>query len=325
MRILKSGISTIQDHGRFGYRNQGIPQSGSMDQLAARLGNLLVGNDDDAACLEISRGSLTASFGHTCLIALTGSGYEAYISGRPIDFWQPVLIKQDEFLQLYPVNSGFTYLSVHGGVRSQINFGSRSTHIGSRMGGINGQILQPGDHLPITHLPEASGQRIMEYLSRSSGPHQLRLSPSVIPDYTNSVLRLIPGPEFNIITPNSRKLLETESFSVSTTANRMGYRLIGPVISKTTINEFLSQPVMPGTIQVSPDGQLFLLQADAQTTGGYPRIAQVAAVDLHIAAQKGPESLLNFRFITLEESEDLLLKREKQLIQLKRDYNLYFT
>ena len=323
MRILKSGISTIQDRGRFGHRNQGIPISGCMDPLAAKMGNLLVGNEDGAACLEISRGAFSASFGRTTLLALTGKGYDGFVSGRPIAFWQPFLVKEGEFLQLFPKEAGFTYLSVHGGIRTKIKFDSRSTHLPSKIGGLSGNALQPGDELPISHFPDEHGQQLIDYLSRVPG--QVRLSPVTIPDYSQEEIRFFAGPEYHWFTQASRSLLETSSFHLGAASNRMGYRIQGPQLNRENMDEFLSQPVLPGTMQVSPDGQILLLMADAQTTGGYPRIGQLYAADLHLAAQKTPGSVLRFRKSTLEEAEKQLMDQENQLVQLRRDYYLYFS
>jgi antagonist of KipI len=323
MRILKTGISTIQDQGRFGHRNQGIPTSGCMDSLASRIGNLLVGNEDSAACLEISNGAFSASFGRTSLVALTGKGYEGFVSGRPVAFWQPFLVKEGEFLQLFPREVGFTYLSVHGGIRTKLQFDSRATHLPSKIGGLNGKALQPGDHLPVSHFPEEDGQHIINYLSKLSG--QVRLSPAITPNYAQQEIRFFPGPEYDWFTENSGLLLERTGFLLGVASNRMGFRLQGPQLERERSGELLSQPVLPGTMQVSPDGQILLLMADAQTTGGYPRIGQVAAVDLHLAAQKAPGSTIHFKKISLSDAETLLFEREKQLLQLKRDYYLYFS
>lgn len=323
MRILKTGISTIQDLGRFGHRNQGIPSSGCMDTLASGIGNILVGNDEGAACLEMSNGAFSASFDHTSLVALTGKGYEGFISGRPVSFWQPFLVKEGEFLQLFPKEVGFSYLAIHGGIRTNPQFNSRATHLPSRIGGLNGTALQPGDHLPVSRFPDEKGQHIINYLSQVCG--QVRLSPAITPDYSNQVIRYFPGPEYDWFTKQSRLLLESSDFHLSTTSNRMGFRLQGPQLQRERSGELLSQPVLPGTMQVSPDGQILLLMADAQTTGGYPRIGQVAVVDIPLAAQKPPGSSIVFKKISLTEAEALLIKREKQLLHLKRDYYLYFS
>lgn len=323
MRVLKTAISSIQDQGRYGYRNQGIPSSGCMDALAHRIGNLLVGNEDSSACLEISSGAFSASFGRTTLVALTGKGFEGYVSGRPVAFWQPFLVKEGEFLQLFPREVGFTYLAVHGGIRTKPQFNSRATHLPSRIGGVNGKLLQPGDHLPVSLFPDENGQHIIDYLSGISG--QVGLRTAITPNYGQQEIRFFAGPEYDWFTENAKVLLEHTEFRLGSASNRMGFRLKGPLLKLECAQELFSQPVLPGTMQVSPDGQILLLLADAQTTGGYPRIGQVAAIDLHLAAQKIPGSIIHFKKIPLSEAERLLAERELQLRQLKRDYYLYFS
>ncbi|KYP15774.1 biotin-dependent carboxyltransferase family protein [Flavihumibacter sp. CACIAM 22H1] len=325
MRVLKSGICTIQDLGRFGNRNRGLPVSGFMDPLAAKLGNLLTGNDSNAASLEISRGAFSASFETTCLLALTGKGYTAYISGRPIPFYHPFLIKAGEFLQLFPKETGFTYLSVHGGIRSNPVFGSRSTHLASKLGGQEGRPLRAGDQLPVTVLPDENGQRIIDYLLKASNHHQVGLSHSVLPDYTCQEIRFIAGAEYSWFSGEALNLLQSSGFRPSALSNRMGSRFTGPELKRIHTAELLSQAVLPGTIQVSPDGQLLVLFADAQTTGGYPRIGQIIQADLHLAAQCSVDNVLHFKQVSIENAENLLLQQEKQLLQLKRDYYLYFS
>ncbi len=325
MRILKSGITTIQDLGRFANRNRGLPCSGYMDPLAARLGNLLTGNDRNAASLEISRGAFSASFGRTCLLALTGKGFDAYVSGRPIPFFQPFLIKEGEFLQLFPKETGFTYLSVHGGIKSTPVYGSRSTHLASKIGGINGRPLRSGDHLPITLIPDENGQRIIDYLLKESNHHQVRLSLTVIPDYSSKEIHFISGPENDWFSGEALEFLQSAGFRPSALSNRMGSRLIGPELKRINSSELLTQAVLPGTMQVSPDGQLLILLADAQTTGGYPRIGQIIQADLHLAAQHSLDTPMQFKQVSLDEAEKLLLAQEKQLQLLQHDYYIYFS
>jgi antagonist of KipI len=324
MRILKTGITTIQDCGRTGMRNWGLPVAGAMDRIALRLGNMLVANEPDSACLEISRGAFSTSFQRSSLVALTGTGFNAFINGRPIPYWQPFLVQEGEFLQLFPSSTGFTYLAIHGGIRIEPQFGSRSTHLSSKIGGL-GRPLRAGDELPLTVWPDENGQRIIDHLKNPAPGHHIRLGNLTIPDYTRSELRFIAGPEYDWFTGEAINLLQSAPFTVSETSNRMGLRLNGPELKRKNAAELLSVAVMPGTMQVSPDGQILLLMADAQTTGGYPRIGQLAAVDLHLAAQYQPGKEYHFRQISIEQAEQLWVEQEKKLKTLERDYLLHFS
>ena len=323
MRILKTGIATIQDQGRYGYRSWGIPVGGGMDQLAMRLGNLLVGNEPDCACIEISRGAFSTSFTRTTLVALTGRGFEAYVNGRPIKFWQPFMVPAGTFLQLFPKEIGFTYISIHGGVKTPEYLGSRASLAGIPLG--NRSIVRAGDILPTTLLPEDKGQRIQQFLQQPGATHQVRLGNSVIPDYDRTSIRFTAGAEYDWFTDEAKKLLETVGYTPTALSNRMGSRLNGPALTRVNQDQLISTAVLPGTMQVSPDGQILLLLADAQTTGGYPRIGQVIAADLHLAAQTAEGRQINFELVGFDQSQDLLLQQEKRLLTLAQDYYLYFS
>lgn len=326
MQIYKTGISSIQDQGRFGFREWGIHSGGSMDKTSAFLANMLVANERTAALVEISSGEWSAVTNQNILVALGGKGYTALINDRPARFWQPYWLQSGDRIQLVPVQGGGSaYLAIHGGIRLSPLLNSRSTHLGARFGGFQGRLLKPNDVLPVAVLLSPLAERIVAQLNRKSAHHTLGFASSVLPHFERKQINIIAGPEWPVFHASRQKLLLNSSFRISAKSNRMGYRLSGPALQEATMAEFISTAVVPGTIQVTPDGQLLILMADAQTTGGYPRIAQVAQADLSLLAQHTPGTGLEFRLITLQEAEMDYLKKEEQLVQLQKDYHLIFS
>jgi antagonist of KipI len=326
MQLLKTGISSIQDQGRFGFRELGIHAGGVMDKTSAFLANMLVANERTAALIEISSGEWSAITNQQLLVAFGGKGYTAFVNDRPIRFWQPHWLQNGDRIQLIPVQGGGTaYLAIHGGIRLSPVLNSRSTHAGSRFGGFQGRLLKPNDLLPVAVLLSPLAEKIVAQLNRKGSHHGLGLSASALPNFERKQINLIAGPEWDAFDESRHTLLLNSAFQISAKSNRMGYRLQGPALQEAANAEFISTAVVPGTVQVTPDGQLLILMADAQTTGGYPRIAQVAQADLSLLAQQTPGASLEFRLIGLDEAEMDYLKKEEQLVQLKKDYSLIFS
>lgn len=326
MQILKTGISSIQDQGRFGFRELGINTGGVMDHSSASLANMLVANERTAALVEISSGEWSALTNQNLLVALGGKGYTALVNNRPIRFWQPYWLQPGDTLQLLPDQGGGTaYLAIHGGIRVSPVLNSRSTHSTGKFGGLKGRLLRAGDLLPVAVLLNALAEKIVRQLSRTGSHHALGLATSAVPHFERRQLKIIAGPEWQDFEEAQQALLLNSEFKVSPRSNRMGYRLQGPALQHAPQEDFISTAVVPGTIQVTPDGQLLVLMADAQTTGGYPRIAQVALTDLPLLAQHVPGTMLSFRLISLESAEMDYLKKEEQLVQLQKDYSLIFS
>lgn len=325
MRIIKAGIASIQDLGRQGFRNMGIVQGGVMDPLAAQLGNMLVANEEALAQVELAAGFFSAVFSRSQLFALTGSGYRATLNEKDLPFWQPALAKEGDALQIIPEKGGMAYLSVHGGFRIKQVLGSRSTNLVAGFGGLDGRLLRQGDDIALAIMPDPMASRIIQFLSSKEVHNRPRLAPSTIPDYSRQDIRFMPGPEYDRFTLNCRQALEEKIFELTAMSNRMGYRLKGEPIYLHTQQELISTAVVPGTMQVSPDGQILILMADAQTAGGYPRIGQVIAADLPLLAQKTAGSQLRFSPVTAEDAEKIWLHREVQLRSLIKDYNLHFS
>ncbi|ULQ55601.1 biotin-dependent carboxyltransferase family protein [Flavihumibacter rivuli] len=319
MKMLKCGIASIQDHGRYGYRNLGINTGGPMDQAAYRLGNMLVANVPGTAAVELATGEFLGQANFRLLVAVSGLGYHVRVNEKTSPCWRPIVLEEGDLLHVIPEKGGYAYICIHGGIRTQEWLGSRSLHPACRKGGINGDLLKKGDTLPLTRFLEEQAARMVDQLRTKPA---FRLSNSVIPDYDSPTIRVFAGPEWDWFDDDAKAQFLNRPFKLTPMVSRMGFRLSGNPINKSVSREMISSAVVPGTIQVSGDGQLLVLMADAQTTGGYPRIAGVSAVDLPILAAMQPGNSANFKMIPFQEAEQLLLERERLFNQIEKDLRL---
>jgi antagonist of KipI len=321
IRIIKPGLfSTIQDLGREGYQSAGIPVSGAMDRYSIRMANLLCGNPVGAAVLETAwHGAQWIAESRT-LIAFSGGGARLFINEKPVPAGRPVLVPAYALMTLEPASGGFySYLAVAGGFCAQEQMSSASTFIPSGLGGIQGRALQAGD------LLETSGHRTelsVRIELALQTPEQTCTYPAWSLETAQDAtpvrkIRAMEGPEFEWFDNHAGSAFWREIFSVSVQSNRMATRLQGKRMLVHEKRELLSTAVTRGTIQVTHDGTLLVLMADAQTMGGYPRIAQVAAVDLHRLAQVRPGETIQFIRISREQAEELYLEEERKLRQLE--------
>lgn len=313
-KVIKAGmLSTIQDLGRHGYQKSGIIVSGAMDKLALRTGNLLLGNKEDEAGLEITLTGPVLLFEEAQLIILTGADLSPSLDGQPLAMWRPVPIPKGGILSFgRPAKGCRSYLSVAGGFKIKPVLGSCATYLQAGIGGWEGRALKAGDTVPFRKVYQEKG--------KFSWSPDLKL----YPDTGIQTIRVLPGPEFEQFTAESIRTFFSGPFSISKENNRMGYRLEGPDILLLHRKEMLSSAVTFGTIQVPPQGKPIVLMADCQTTGGYPRIAQVITADLSILAQKQTGDQIKFELITFAEAQKYLLAQEQQLQQLKHTISLKY-
>jgi len=311
-KVIKPGmLSTIQDLGRFGYQKSGIIVGGAMDKLALRIGNLLLGNSENEAGLEITLIGPALLFDKEQLIVLTGADLSPSIDGRPVIMWRPTQVAKGAVLSFgKPIKGCRTYLSVAGGFKISPDLGSCATYLQAGIGGWEGRALKAGDHIPFKQVYKSTG--------KFTWSPDLKLYPKS----ANQVIRVIAGPEFNSFTKESIHAFFTHLFTINKENNRMGYRLDGPEIQPAEKKDMLSSAVTFGTIQVPPRGNPIILMADCQTTGGYPRIANVITADLSILAQKQTGSEIKFELVTLAEGQKCLANQELQLKQLKHTISL---
>ncbi|MDC8449459.1 MAG: biotin-dependent carboxyltransferase family protein [Nitrospira sp.] len=285
--VVKGGwLTTVQDLGRYGYQQYGVPAAGAMDRFSAIVGNRLVGNSDQAAMLELTLKGPELQFGRDTVIAITGADLSPTINGSTVPLWQSILVPYGSRLSFGKQRTGSrAYLAIAGGIDVPLVLGSRSTHCASETGGFQGRPLKPGDIL-------LCGRNSGELADRLIGK---RLPDRLLPRYERSIpLRIIPGPQQDFFVKQSLATLTEVTYTVSPQSDRMGYRLSGPKVVHKGSMQFISDGTVMGALQVPPDGQPILLMADRQTTGGYPKIAVVISADLPLAAQLAPSDNITF-------------------------------
>jgi biotin-dependent carboxylase-like uncharacterized protein len=309
MVVIKPGmLSSFQDAGRHGHQPLGISVVGAMDQRAHRLANILVGNDAQTASLEITLTGPTLKFKEPCCIALSGADLSATLNGQTVALNRPLIVRpQDELAFGARKHGTRCYLAVHGGFALTPVLGSTSTYLRSHFGGWHGRALQKGDEIA---LARPLKNKSLEAVAMELWAIKIYL-PAAIANSSRQRIRLIKSALWNEFTPESCVALLTETFRVSPDSERMGYRLTGTPLLMSKPRQLLSEATTFGTIQVPAGGQPIILMADRQTTGGYPKMAYVATVDLPLLAQLAPGDALKFEAITLERAQELDAARER--------------
>lgn len=322
--IKKSGLlTTVQDLGRYGgYQKYGVIASGVMDPIAHRIANLLVGNDEHLPTLEITLLGPTIVFHKNALIAICGGDLSPSINGEEVQSWRTVLVKKGSILKFGPCKKGCrAYLAVAGGFSVPAVMNSKSTYLRAGIGGFKGRALQAGDELlfgPSSKLSIKMQDELLERNTTGFIEGKWSIPSSLIPIFKGDTpIRVIKGRNYQQFTEESQKSFFNEAFVVTPQSDRMGYRLSGPLLTLEKAEEMISEAVGFGTIQVPANGKPIILLADRQTTGGYPKIGQVASVDLPLIAQAKPGDQLYFTEISHREAQLLYLQKERQLQILK--------
>ena len=294
-------LTTVQDLGREGYGPLGVSPSGAADPISLRLGNRLVGNVQGAAGLEMTLLGGTFLFPEGAIVALTGSDFGATLDGVPVEPWTPVEAKPGQILWLGPTRSGARcYLCVQGGIAVKEFLGSASTHLLSGLGGHEGRALRKGDVLKMG--PSNGGFR-----KRTVARQELeRLLP-------RKLLRATPGPQSDWFPEASQRLFYSGTYRVAEESNRMGLRLEGASIPGPSSGEMISEGVGLGAVQAPEGGLPIILFVEQQTTGGYPKIANVISADMHSLGQLRPRDEIRFEQVGFETARSLLREQEKLL------------
>jgi antagonist of KipI len=289
LRVEKPGVfTTVQDLGRLNAMSSGVPPGGAMDRFAHRAANLLVGNEEGGATLECTLSGPVLMALRPCLVAITGADFDPRVNGEPAPMWAGVFLGEGDGLSFAGRRWGArVYIAVAGGIGGDRWLGSLSTSLLATRGGMHGRPLAAGDVITANGVPAApaiSGRL---------------LSPADRPDYADHALHAIAGPHARRLDSESRKALFGAAFSVSRDADRMGYRLEGPMVDASG-DELLSFGLAAGAVQVPRSGQPILLMADHQTAGGYPVVATIASATMPVAAQLLPGDELSFSEISVE-------------------------
>ncbi|MBT2571346.1 biotin-dependent carboxyltransferase family protein [Planococcus sp. ISL-110] len=312
MKILKSGLqTTVQDLGRTGFQKYGVIASGAMDPFAHRLANLLVGNNEQAATLEITLVGPAIQFTEDALIAVCGGDLSPKVDGSTVRTWQTLAVRKGNTLTFGEPRVGARcYLAIAGGINVQKVMDSRSTYLRAGIGGFQGRALEKGDELPVG---QASLQQ--KVLQHSEKGFDWLLPPARY--FEEPVIRMMPGRQFDLFDEASKARIFQEAFAVSPNSDRMGYRLEGPCLALETPAELISEAVAFGSVQVPGDGNPIVLLADRQTTGGYPKIGQVASVDLPLISQLKQGQQLRFKKISMADAQQRWIEQEQSIRQIK--------
>jgi len=313
--VIKAGLlDTLQDRGRDGCAAFGVGTSGAMDEVSLRLANALVGNGDDAAALEFTAIGPTLRFERDATIALAGAPFEARIGDARIAAWRPVRVDAGDVLAIGRALDGFRgCLAVTGGFAGERVLGSASTDINAALGPFGGRALRTGDVLAIG----ANDSVAIRHHDDMRLPAHWSLDPRPWFDADPArPIRVIRGAHFDALDAASQRALFESAFRVSSDSNRVGLRVDGVALTLRTPLELVSEAVAFGTVQLPPGGQPIVLMAEHPTTGGYPRIAQIAAIDLPRLAQRRPGATLRFVEIGLDDAQTRYLRRERELARL---------
>lgn len=314
IQVVQQGLmDTIQDAGRYGYQHLGINPGGAMDRVALAVVNSLVGNDIYEAAIELHFPASAFLFETDTMIALSGADFGAVINGRPLDINRPVLVSRQTVLRFSrPVSGGRCYLAVRGGFALHPWLGSYSTHLKAGAGGVEGRSLKKNDRLYFK-----AGSIPSSWL-RGKEAVALPWTADVNHLYTTkSLIHTLPGSQWNLLPEEARKQFTSAAFRLTEQSDRMGFRLNGPPLAIQPREEQLSAGITRGTIQLLPDGQLIILMADHQTTGGYARLAHVITADMPALAQHMPQQELHFSITDGKAAQAILWKQEQDLLLLQ--------
>jgi antagonist of KipI len=307
IQVMEPGLfTTVQDLGREGFGPMGVSPSGAADAISLRVGNRLVGNAEGAAGLEMTLLGGTFEFPDGAVVALAGSDFGATLDGRPAELWATFETKPGQVLRMGPTRTGARcYLCVQGGIEVELFLGSASTHGLSGLGGHEGRALRKGDVLEIgvTNAGVDNGGAGAARLRRRALQHLT----------ARRVLRVTPGPQSEWFSEAAKRLFHAGRYVVAEESNRMGIRLKGETVLETAGEEMISEGVSLGAIQVPEGGQPIILFVEQQTTGGYPKIANVISADFHSLGQLRPRDEVRFEPVDWETARSLLREQEEIL------------
>lgn len=310
IEVLQPGmLTTIQDRGRIGYGEFGIPQAGAMDIESLEMANILVGNHWHQGCIEMTLLGPALKFEESMLIGITGGDLSPTLNGEPVAMYKTIPVQPGDTLRFGGVKTGArAYLAVSGGFDLPLVMGSQSTYLKGEFGGYQGRKLAKGDKLPVNSKP------ITKYQMREI-PYSFRRQYD-----NNQVLRVILGSEDQAFSAKGMETFFKESYTMTAQSDRMGYRLTGPKIEHKKGADIISGGIQFGAIQVPGHGEAIIMMADRQTTGGYTKIAHVISQDLPYLAQMKTGDTISFQQITIEEAQELAQDRYRELQDLEKHY-----
>lgn len=313
-------LSSVQDSGRTGFRQFGVSTSGALDTFALRVANLLVGNDEGAAGLEVTLGGLSLRLEDDRMVAWCGGEFDVQFGSRSLPAGHVAHLQSGDELKFgHPQIGCRCWLAISGGVDVPVILESRSTDFRAEFGGIEGRVLRDGDVIRLFARP-GSPTSVTNEISSWAAPHDWAGPASRHPS-----LRFVRGSDWSRFSDVTIQQFTNQEFAVSPDSDRMGVRLDGPELKRENAVDLISEAVAPGTIQVPPSGKPILLLKDCQTIGGYPKIAHVITVDLGIAAQLRGGDHVRFSEVSQADAHLLLLERERDLDRFRIGLSLQIS
>jgi len=309
LEILSAGpLASVQDLGRFGFGRYGVAPSGAVDTYALRIANLLAGNREDEAAVEITLAGFRARILTDLVVAVTGADLQPRLNRQPLRMWCAHILKNGDTLSFRGPRSGCrAYLALGGKIHLPVVMGSKSTNLSAAFGGFNGRPLSNGDTLAL------------EKVNTDPAAAARSLHPEMIPVYPREWrLRVLLGPQDDQFTETARNAFLNASFKVTPQSDRVGIRLEGPVLSRKVDmpESIISEGVIAGTIQVPGDGQPIIILSET-VTGGYRKIATVIAADLPLLGQLKPGNRIAFQAVSLDAAHQALRDIEKTIQDIK--------
>jgi biotin-dependent carboxylase-like uncharacterized protein len=301
-KTIKPGMfTTIQDLGRYGHLKYGVPISGAMDPYSMIMANLLVENNPNDSCIEMTLIGPELTVLRKTQIAITGGNLSPKINGENVPMWQTIALNKSDVISFGQRQNGCrAYLSVRGGVNVPNVLGSKSTYVRGGFGGLDGRQLRKDDIIKGYETP----------LLRN----EYSIPKDSVPQFTGSfIVHVILGPQDDMFTDAGVNTFLSKPYKVTLASDRMGYRLEGEPIEHKTKADIVSDALLPGAVQVPKDGKPIIIMRDAQTTGGYAKIAVVATPDLSVLGQAKPNDKIEFSNVTLSQVQLILREFNRQL------------
>ncbi len=308
IRIIKAGMmTTVQDLGRTGYQSQGFPVAGVMDVRSFRIANLLLDNPENEAALEFTLIGPTLEFTADTLIAITGGDFQPTINGEPAPMYTAIYINKGDVLKFGSARTGSRgYVAFSCYLQIPVVMGSRCTNMKSSIGGFKGRKLQDGDYINF----RIKRRYLRFFLSRTLDLDEF--------DQEDATLRVVMGPQDYMFSKQGIETFLNSEYTVTSDFDRMGCRLEGPFIARKEEADMISDGIAFGSIQVPAHGKPIVLLSDRQTTGGYPKIATVASVDIPKLVQRKTDHKIRFKAITVQEAQRLYLEEMEELNEMRK-------
>lgn len=307
IKVIAPGLcTTIQDAGRVGYQQFGVPVSGVMDKYSFLVANYLVGNEEEKAVLEIPYLGPTLEFDFDVTIAITGGNLTPKLNNNDIEMWRSINIKAGDKLSFKGLKSGVrAYIAFSADIDVPLVNGSKSTLMKAKLGGLEGRQLKKGDELLFSNVRVLNKENI--------------LPKEYIPNFAHSnEIRVVLGPQEDYFTEAGIKTFFSSEYTISKNSDRMGMRLEGAKIEHKNKADIISDATVFGSIQVPGDGMPIVLLADRQTTGGYSKIGTVIHCDLPKLVQMSPNDKISFKEISVEKAQEEYKKFYENLAQIKK-------